>query len=151
MMTLPRKQLTSIGASLLLLSLAHNCSASSEALGNVCARESAASAGYSDSCRAYLEGFLDGAQLTDTAIADHAREDEDFFDHYAERAYRTRVNSARASVPATSLADFCVPDDLPRANIISELAAELAKTNAASENFPQTVYDLVKARLPCPT
>lgn len=101
-------------------------------------------------CRAYLQGFLDGALLTDTAIAEHAIEDEHFFDTFTARAIRTRLNSSRFVPPATSMADFCLPADVARQDVIEQLASDLGAMPVDQSSFADSVYQLVKVRWPCP-
>jgi hypothetical protein len=101
-------------------------------------------------CRAYLAGFLDGALVTDTAIAEHAVEDEDFLGAFTRRAFRTRVGNPRFAPPATAMADFCIPDDVPRQELIEQLSRELAAMPVDDTAFADAVYLLIKARLPCP-
>jgi hypothetical protein len=101
-------------------------------------------------CLAYLEGFLDGALLTDAAIAEHVIEDEHFIDTFTERALRTRVNSSRFIPPATSMADFCLPTDVARQDVVEQLARELEAMPVGESSFAASVYHLVKVRWPCP-
>lgn len=101
-------------------------------------------------CRAYLEGFLDGALLTDTAIAEHVIEDEHFFDTFTERALRTRLNSSRFVPPATSMAGFCLPNGVARQDVVEQLAHELEAMPVGESSFAASVYQLVKLRWPCP-
>ena len=117
-------------------------------LAGLCSRSDDATS--SLACRAYLEGFLDGALLTDTAIADHAVEDKEFLDAFTRRAFKTRVGSPRFAPPATSMADFCIPEDLPRQEVVAQLSRELAGMPVDDASLADTVYRLVKARLPCP-
>ena len=122
--------------------------ARSTSLADLCSGRDAA--GGSLACRAYLAGFLDGALVTDTAIAEHAVADEDFLGAFTRRAFRTRVGNPRFAPPATAMADFCIPDDVPRQDLIAQLSRELAAMPVDDAAFADAVYQLIKARLPCP-
>ena len=96
-------------------------------------------------CRAYINGFLDGAELTDIAILNKVKDRSDFL----ERAYATRVGSGKGTLPATFFADFCIGKDLSRQQIVDEIM------NAFEENPPRgadervAIYQTIKRLYPC--
>jgi hypothetical protein len=101
-------------------------------------------------CHAYIEGFLDGALVTDTAIVKNVGGEEDIFSSYTLRALRTRVGQVRAPLPATFLADFCLPEEVGRSTVVTDLAEELAVLNFAAEPITEAVYRQIKQSYPCP-
>tara|TARA_R110002110_G_scaffold415561_1_gene650782 strand:- start:83025 stop:83501 length:477 start_codon:yes stop_codon:yes gene_type:complete len=105
-------------------------------------------------CSSYIEGFLDGALVTDTAIVNNissgkgGAEASDFM----TRAYQTRVGSSRGVLPATYLAEFCLPADLPRSSLVERLAKLLAShrfDTAKRETVADALYDEIKRSFPC--
>ena len=101
-------------------------------------------------CHAYIEGFLDGALVTDTAIVRNVGGEEDMFSNYTMRALRTRVGEVRAPLPATFLADFCLPEESERRSVVQDLAEELATLDFAAEPITEAVYRQIKESYPCP-
>jgi hypothetical protein len=101
-------------------------------------------------CHAYIEGFLDGALVTDTAIVRNVSGEEDIFSNYTLRALRTRVGEVRAPLPATFLADFCLPEEVERRAVVTDLAEELASLDYTAEPITEAVYRQIKQSYPCP-
>lgn len=101
-------------------------------------------------CHAYIEGFLDGALVTDTAIVKNVGGEEDIFSSYTLRALRTRVGEVRAPLPATFLADFCLPEEIERRAVVTDLAEELAALDFSAEPITEAVYRQIKQSYPCP-
>lgn len=101
-------------------------------------------------CHAYIEGFLDGALVTDTAIVKNVGGEEDIFSNYTMRALRTRVGEVRAPLPATFLADFCLPEGVERREVVTDLAGELATLDFTAEPITEAIYRQIKQSFPCP-
>jgi hypothetical protein len=99
-------------------------------------------------CGYYVSGFLDGALLTDTAIINKvSREDQSRF---FRRAYATRVGAGREPLPATALADFCMPRGEAADSAAMAVARHLGETGLSGEHPLQIqVYDAVKELFPC--
>ena len=97
-------------------------------------------------CRAYIEGFLDGALLTDAAIIQSIMDEPDARSTFFERAYRTRVGTTRKPLPPTYLAKFCLPDSMDSAEIVATLVQhfdeEMLKTQPLKHVLYQTLKDV---------
>lgn len=100
-------------------------------------------------CHAYIEGFLDGAILTDTAIVDDMEGESSTESDYLRRAYMTRLGYGRGRLPATALAHFCLPEERPRGEVVAEIADTLDIPHAGEGGVAEAVYDIIKSKFPC--
>ncbi len=100
-------------------------------------------------CHAYIEGFLDGALVTDAAIVDSVAAKEPATSGFYQRAYQTRVSSQRLNLPPTSLAHFCLPDNESRAEVVEAISAGLLGRND-DEPISEVLYAILKQKYPCP-
>jgi len=103
----------------------------------------------SEACSAYIEGFLDGALVTDTAIVESVTAQDSVTSDYFKRAYMTRVSQQRLPLPATALAHFCLPESTPRAEVVETLASELSARAGGGSELSLSLYDIIKDRYPC--
>jgi hypothetical protein len=103
----------------------------------------------SEACSAYIEGFLDGALVTDTAIVESVTAQDSVTSDYFKRAYMTRVSQQRMPLPATALAHFCLPESTSRAEVVKTLASELNVRAAEGSELSLSLYDIIKDRYPC--
>ena len=103
----------------------------------------------SEACSAYIEGFLDGALVTDTAIVESVTAQDSVTSDYFKRAYMTRVSQQRMPMPATALAHFCLPESTSRAEVVATLASELSARAADGSELSLSLYDIIKDRYPC--
>ena len=101
-------------------------------------------------CHAYIEGFLDGALVTDAAIVRSVTGDEAVTSDYFARAYQTRVSSQRLNLPPTALAHFCLPEEESRAEVVETIAAGLLERSVRGEQIPNLLYAILKHTYPCP-
>ena len=100
-------------------------------------------------CYEYINGFIDGAVLTDSAIIENLTKEEKQFSSFFERAYKTRVGNTRKTVPATYFAKFCLPEEQSRKQIIENLIHELDVAVIQQQSFKQTLYDTLKRVYSC--
>ena len=101
-------------------------------------------------CRAYIEGFLDGALVTDAAIVKSVTGSEAATSDYFARAYQTRVSAQRINLPPTSLAHFCLPEEESRAEVVEAIADGLLQRSVRGEQIPDLLYAILKHKYPCP-
>lgn len=100
-------------------------------------------------CHAYMEGFLDGAIITDSAIVKSvAVADSDMSDFF-KRAYLTRVGSNSRALPPTALAHFCLPDGTQRAQLVTTIANTIPKEPQSGSDVAQSLYNTLRASYPC--
>lgn len=101
--------------------------------------------------KAYIAGFLSGAQVTDREIirrfdtANQKEQKSDFF----KRAFKTRVGE-RNTVPATFYAGFCLPDDVVNDTVVDNIFAEIVKSGSHSNlDNAKLVYNATQSLYPC--
>lgn len=102
--------------------------------------------------KAYIAGFLAGAQLSDSEIirrfddASRNEQPSSFF----ERAFKTRVGERSSSVPATYYAGFCLPDDIVDEEVIKTIMDEVRQTDTDSaEGKASVVFKAIQTKFPC--
>ncbi|WP_299177693.1 Rap1a/Tai family immunity protein [uncultured Neptuniibacter sp.] len=102
--------------------------------------------------KAYIAGFLAGAQITDSEIIERlgdARKNDQHSDFF-RRAFKTRVGERNEKVPATYFAGFCLPEDRVDEKVIQEVLSQLMQTEDLSKSpSAETVFDAVRAKYPC--
>ncbi|WP_286240873.1 Rap1a/Tai family immunity protein [Neptuniibacter halophilus] len=96
-------------------------------------------------CATYINGFIDGALLTDSENATELQsaDQEDFM----SRALRTRLGGREGE---GHFLHFCVPAERARAEIIQQIAPHIAGGNAGVSQLKASIYEGLKAELPCP-
>jgi hypothetical protein len=100
-------------------------------------------------CYEYINGFIDGAILTDSAIIENITKEKEEFSSFFKRAYKTRVGRTRDQVPVTYYAKFCLPEDMSRKAVIEELIHELDEQVIGKQSFRNTLYDTMKRVYAC--
>lgn len=95
-------------------------------------------------CRSFIEGFLQGALITDTAIIESIETQEPT---YAERAIRTRLGN-RSSQP-TELAGFCLPANRSILELTEETLGHVKASKRNSAELAKNVYNSLKVDYPC--
>lgn len=100
-------------------------------------------------CHAYIEGFLDGAVITDTAVIASVGEGAPEESDYLKRAYMTRMGSYNPKLPATALAHFCLPQGMERKQVVETLATAIALDESAAEDVSIALYNVLQASFPC--
>ncbi len=100
-------------------------------------------------CHAYMEGFLDGAITTDTAMIESVTEADSGQSDFFKRAYLTRVGSKSRALPATALAHFCLPDGTERIQVVNAIASAIPREPQPGSDVAQSLYNTLKASYPC--
>jgi len=127
-----------------------HCAAWNDQVSKACGQGSGnASAAETAICHAYIEGFLDGAIITDTAIIESVSEADTDESEFFKRAYKTRVGTKTSAMPATALAHFCLPEGTERAQVVSMIATAIAEDTQAVANVAESLYSILKASYPC--
>ncbi len=96
------------------------------------------------SCSTYINGFLDGALVTDADNADELKEVAK--GGFMERALRTRLGERESE---QSFLHFCVPESTEKADVIEQLAPYLLTKDGSAEQLKQAIYYGLKAEYPC--
>lgn len=100
-------------------------------------------------CFEYINGFIDGAVLTDRAIIENLTQEEKQFSNFFERAYKTRVGNKRKTLPPTYFAKFCLPEDQSRKAVVEQLIHEFDADVMTQQSFSKTLYDTLKRVYSC--
>jgi hypothetical protein len=100
-------------------------------------------------CHAYMEGFLDGAITTDTAMIESVTKADSDESDFFKRAYMTRVGSNSRALPATALAHFCLPDGTQRNQVVTTIASAMPREPQPGSDVAQSLYNILKASYPC--
>lgn len=106
----------------------------------------------STGCYQYIQGFLQGALITDDAIIKNI-ESSQFESRFANRAYRTRVGNTRDSIPATQYAGFCLPNNEIIHEVVINLLLDMQKSLHNHQEveivLPALLFKLLKQRYIC--
>jgi hypothetical protein len=100
-------------------------------------------------CHTYIEGYLDGALVTDAAVVETVARSEGETSEFVKRAYLTRVGSKRKNLPATALAHFCLPESVTRPDIVGSIGDALKSADIISDTLSEAVYEILKKQYPC--
>lgn len=92
-------------------------------------------------CHTYIEGYLDGALVTDAAILETVARNEGKTSEFVKRAYLTRVGNDRRNIPATALAHFCLPESVNRPDIVRAIGHALKAADITSDTISEAVYE----------
>jgi len=97
----------------------------------------------------YVRGFIDGALLTDEAVLVRVdQESKNTKDGFEDRALRTRIGNRASKLPATYYADFCIPENVSREQVIKNIQQQV--NTLPKDSFTSAaVYDAVKKLYPC--
>jgi Rap1a immunity proteins len=100
-------------------------------------------------CIAYIQGFIDGAIVTDERVAENvAKEDDETF---AERAIRTRLGPRLKHKNPSFYAEFCLGAPVPLKEITDRIIHDLLDRDFVSDEqrANQVVYRTLREQYPC--
>jgi len=101
-------------------------------------------------CYEYVTGFIDGAILTDTAIIENIKGEKKEFSDFFERALKTRgMKRERETLPATYYANFCLPEDKTRHEIVEQLVYSINPEELGKIPFKNSLYNTLKRIYSC--
>ncbi len=100
-------------------------------------------------CYEYINGFIDGAVITDRAIIENISKEKQEFSSFFQRAYKTRVGGKRDTLPVTYFAKFCLPEETSRKVVVEQLIHELDANIISKQAFKQTLYETIKRVYNC--
>lgn len=99
-------------------------------------------------CRAYVQGFLDGARH---GYARDAAGGESGSESFLDRAVRTRLGRLRAEALQRQGSEFCMPLPVPFDEIVRDFQRELGTQQAAGITTPAGILmEVLRRRFPCP-
>lgn len=95
-------------------------------------------------CSTYINGFLDGALVTDANNADELKQVAN--SGFMARALRTRLGERESE---QSFLHFCVPTSMMKAEIIEQLAPYLTGDISEAKQLKASIYQGLKKQFPC--
>lgn len=100
------------------------------------------------SCKAFIQGFLAGAQVTDELVAERMKKLQG--DSYVDRAARTRVGMRLKQYGATSLAGYCIDGAVTSGEVIDQVITHLKRQPGEQDvTAGVAVYHALVAGFPC--
>lgn len=98
-------------------------------------------------CERFIEGFLEGALLTDAAIMATIEKEQDSEPSFTDRAIKTRIGS-RIEQP-TELAGFCLPEKYTVHAIAKKILAKIENPQVDSDVLGAATYTTLKTHYRC--
>ena len=102
-------------------------------------------------CVRYIQGFIDGAVVTDERVTYNVAEEVDRAESFTERAIRTRVISRLDRYGPSVYADFCLGEPVPLREVV-EVVVENLLNNEFVREMPlarNVVYATLRTNYPC--
>ena len=104
-------------------------------------------------CVRYIQGFIDGAVVTDERVTYNVADEYDREESFTERAIRTRLGSRIDRYGPSYYAEFCLGEPVPLAEVARVVIADLlALENLAGRELARdVVYATLRREYPCET
>jgi hypothetical protein len=101
-------------------------------------------------CIRYIQGFIDGAIVTDERVTLNVANEYDGDESFSERAIRIRLGQRLARY-TSYYAEFCLGDPVPLAEVVSRVATHLEnkETIPDSQLARAVVYAALREHYPC--
>ena len=98
-------------------------------------------------CIRYIQGFIDGAVVTDTRVLLNIESEQDRKETYSERAMRTRSARDRAA----KYAEYCLGDPVPLREVVENVVNDLNQRKYTEEGVEaaSVVYASLRKNYPC--
>jgi len=102
-------------------------------------------------CVRYIQGFIDGAVVTDERVTNNVSDQYSEEETFAQRAIRTRLGMDLQRYGASYFAEFCLGEPIPLAEVVEHIVARLEGIDFK----PQTrlarefVYQVLREDYPC--
>jgi hypothetical protein len=102
-------------------------------------------------CVRYIQGFIDGAVVTDERVTYNVADEYDREETFTERAIRTRLGSRIDRYGPSYYAEFCLGEPLPLAEVARVVIADLLQLEniEGRELAREVVYDTLRREYPC--
>ncbi|MFT4939009.1 MAG: hypothetical protein ACI88A_002041 [Paraglaciecola sp.] len=99
-------------------------------------------------CYVYIQGFLDGAVLTDSKIMQEIDKRSNMSE-FSQRVIRNRLGMQRGSSPDTYLAEFCLATEKASKQDILTVIRIVQSSEAENIQPGDLIYDAVRTSFPC--
>jgi hypothetical protein len=102
-------------------------------------------------CVRYIQGFIDGAVVTDERVTYNVADEYDRDETFTERAIRTRLGSRIDRYGPSYYAEFCLGEPLPLAEVARVVIADLLALEdlEGRELAREVVYATLRREYPC--
>ena len=102
-------------------------------------------------CVRYIQGFIDGAVVTDERVTYNVADEYDRGETFTERAIRTRLGSRIDRYGPSYYAEFCLGEPLPLAEVARVVIADLLALEDLEglELARDVVYATLRREYPC--
>ena len=104
-------------------------------------------------CVRYIQGFIDGAVVTDERVTYNVANEYDREETFTERAIRTRLGSRIDRYGPSYYAEFCLGEPLPLAEVVRVVISDLSQIDSLEgrELAREVVYATLRREYPCDT
>jgi hypothetical protein len=103
-------------------------------------------------CIRYIQGFIDGAVVTDVRVMLNVEAESKREETIAERAFRTRLGSLSESRRAAGYAEFCLGDPVPLKEVVTKVVNDLKAGLETKESLiaaREAVYESLRKNYSC--
>ena len=102
-------------------------------------------------CVRYIQGFIDGAVVTDERVTYNVANEYDREETFTERAIRTRLGSRIDRYGPSYYAEFCLGEPVPLAEVVTVVIADLSQIESLEgrELAREVVYETLRREYPC--
>lgn len=104
-------------------------------------------------CVRYIQGFIDGAVVTDERVTYNVANEYDRDETFTERAIRTRLGSRIDRYGPSYYAEFCLGEPVPLAEVVRVVISDLSQIDGLEgrELAREVVYATLRREYPCDT
>jgi hypothetical protein len=102
-------------------------------------------------CVRYIQGFIDGAVVTDERVTYNVADEYDRDESFTKRAIRTRLGSRIDRYGPSYYAEFCLGEPVPLAEVVRVVIADLlALDDLTGRGLARdVVYATLRTEYPC--
>lgn len=102
-------------------------------------------------CTRYIQGFIDGAVVTDERVTQNVAKEFEQDESFTERAVRTRIGNRLERYGPSVYAEYCLGDPVPLAEVVEHVVTAL-EDEALVARHPlarDVVYVTLRTEYPC--
>jgi hypothetical protein len=102
-------------------------------------------------CVRYIQGFIDGAVITDERVTYNIADELDRNETFSERAIRTRLGSRMNRYGPSVYAEFCLGEPVPLKEVVDAVVGDLLKPGftKGKKLAREAVYTTLRTTYPC--
>ena len=102
-------------------------------------------------CVRYVQGFIDGAVVTDARVLENVASEFDEDETFAERAIRSRIGSRINLRGPTVYADFCLGEPNSLEEVVEKVVNDLANRKVLDADLlaRDAVFSTLRREYPC--